>query len=667
MIPTGSNSADSSVLRYRSDIDGLRAIAVVSVILFHLSPSILAGGFLGVDLFFVLSGYLITSIILKEIHEGRFTITKFYERRIRRIIPALIFLIAMVSAVSFWILLPKDLVDYGKSVFASLAFYANIFFWRDVNYFSSSIYTKPLIHIWSLGVEEQFYIFFPILLVFLSKFWRSGLIPIVVMITLSSVIINFLAYQHGLSAAAFYFLPTRAWELGAGAIVGLCLDPDREPTDVFAGWVSFAGLVLIANGLAMFAHTLLFSPNLSIVAGTCLLIAAGRNKRNVVTRALSLPIFTGLGLISYSLYLWHWPIIVGIRYYTAQPLGVGRMVGAACGMLVISYISWRFVEAPFRRKTMRMPRVLGITGGGVALLALAGMVMVLGRGFPQRLDRNASRFNAAIATNYHCLPSEYFPIGPSRGCSLLLPSGKPEDADMVLLGNSHAQMYAPVWKDIIADRHQTGVLIPLDRCQPTPTVNIDPKCAAEAAENLEAVLGLPKVKTVVVATTWVKDRGELKDAAGHTLDNRQNAALQNGLDYLIGRLRAAGKNVVLIGPIPLPKWEVASVLARDVRFGRTPDQPLGEPAAQFEARFSRIISHFKRRDDISVALPHLELCDRQTCHYVIGGRAMYADNNHLAQGEVWRFRKRFAAAYDRARYSGAAPGSADIQDFQEGL
>ena len=646
--PTNRRSADSHVIRYRADLDGMRAIAVTAVVIFHLAKEWLPGGFLGVDLFFVLSGFLITSIIWTEIGNGNFSIGRFYERRVRRIMPALLVLLVPVTLVASLLLLPSDLVGYGKSLLATLTFVANIYFWRDTNYFSPLAETKPLLHVWSLGVEEQYYIFFPILLLLMARYWRRGVFPVVALLTLASFLLNYVAVVKVASAAAFFLLPTRIWELGAGALLGLW--PYRsEPLKFRAGqYLAPAGLILIANGLFRLAATSVFSPSLSVVAGTVLLIVAGRDSSNPVSRLLSQRYLTALGLISYSLYLWHWPIIVLAKYYLARPLRPTEIVLAVVLMVGTSYVSWRYIEAPFRRKSMPIKKVLAIVATVVTSLFAVGAALVLGRGFPQRLNARATVLNNAVGTSFRCPVQDFIAFGSSRACAYALPSRNFADARFALVGNSHVAMYAPVWKQIFAERGLQGLIVPLNGCLPTPTVNLSPRCATAAKLNLDATLALPHVRIVVIGTTWEYGPNDLTNATGQRVDNRADVALQQGLDTLIDRLRKAGKIVVLVGPLPKPGWQVASVLSRDIRFHRTPEQPLEVPAGAFEAQYAAVITHFAHRPDIGFALPHREICDRVACHYVIGGRSIFADDNHLALAEIWRFRPEFEATLDHA-------------------
>jgi len=624
----------------------MRAIAVVAVIIFHLSKSTLPGGYLGVDIFFVLSGFLITSIIWSEMLLGKFTLAHFYERRIRRILPALFLVLIVATCLSIWLLLPADAVDYGKSLIASLAFVANIYFWRDTGYFNPISETKPLLHVWSLGVEEQFYIIFPILLYLIVRFARKRTMLIVLFLVIASLALNYLATAHGAGVPAFFLLPTRAWELGAGALLGLPPTSQLRPSRSIAIVLAAAGLTALANGVLLLVSTAVLTSNLFVIVGTCLLLFAGKNAENPISKILSAKVFSLPGLLSYSLYLWHWPIIVFLKYYLARPLNLMEILVAVFLMSMASFLSWRFIEAPFRREELPIRKVLAVVCAGGAVLAIAGVTIVVGHGFPQRLDPRAAVINEAVGTNYRCGIRDYMPFGASRACSLTLPSRNIADANVALLGNSHAQMYAPVWKSIFAERGLRGLLVPLNGCLPTTTVNISADCAEMAKTNLQSLLGLPAIKTVVIATTWVYGPNDLRTVSGARVDNRDNKALQAGLDALIDTLVQRGRRVVLIGPIPEPGWDVASILSRDLRFGRKLDKPLGESAAAFAARFHDIVAHLQARRDMTLVLPNRLLCDAQTCHYILDGHAMYADNNHLAEGEVRRFVPLFAAAFD---------------------
>jgi peptidoglycan/LPS O-acetylase OafA/YrhL len=631
------------ILHYRADIDGLRAIAVLSVILFHFSRSTLPGGYLGVDMFFVVSGFLITSIIWREAQNGQFSIVRFYDRRIRRIIPALLVVLLFATPLAAVTLLPRDLIGYGKSLLATVLFGANFYFWRETaGYFQVAADQQPLLHTWSLGVEEQFYILFPLMLALLARRWPAGTLPVMGALTLSSLAFNMLAIDVGVGHAAFFLLPTRAWELGVGSILAL-LPLWVSPRGVTASLIAVLGLLLVVIGIV---HPLEgFEPvpvSVAVVGGTALLILSGSQDRWAVNRALRLRPVVYIGLISYSLYLWHWPILVFGQYYLVHSYSAAEVVAAVMVLTTCGSLSWRFIELPFRSKMMPFQTSRYVAAAGVAALATAAVVLIWSDGLPHRLNKDAARINEAVGTNYHCSLSDTLSLGLTRACRMNLPSGNPEDADVVMLGNSHAMMYAPLWASILAERRQTGLLIPVPGCLPTIQVNASLECNRIAQRVLAAVVALGRVRTVILGLTWYDD--SLLDANRGWIDNSDMRALVSALDDLIDQLQRAGKQVVLIGPIAIPGWDVPSVISRRLAFGRMTDQPTFQPASDFAKRFGPVIRHFEARGDIGFARPDLVQCSKERCSYLLDGRSLFADEHHLAAAELWRFRAVFEAS-----------------------
>jgi peptidoglycan/LPS O-acetylase OafA/YrhL len=646
-------SADSDSIAYRADIDGLRAIAVLSVVFFHFSKFALPGGYLGVDMFFVVSGYLISAIIWRELREGRFSIVRFYDRRIRRITPALMVLLLFTTMAASAILLPADLIGYAKSLLATLLFSANIYFWRDTNYFSAAAEQKPLLHLWSLGVEEQFYLLFPLILALLARWWPRFAPHAVALLAIGSLTANLLAGLVGANIPAFFLLPTRAWELGIGAAIAMS-PAGRALRPISAAAISLAGALLIILGLLFPIDTHWFYPAAApIVVGTTLLIVAGRHDRPTVNRLLQLRPVVFVGLISYSLYLWHWPVIVLCRYYLIRPFTLPEAVAALAVMTGLATASWRFIERPFRSREMPIQRVRAL--GGVAGVALAaGAAALLGtHGLPGRLSAQAALIDQAVDTNYRCPISDYLAFGASHACAMNLPSRNPRDAEVILLGNSHAQMYTPVWISILAEHGAAGLLVPATGCLPTVTANISPDCIEVAETNVREILNLPRARTVIVGLTWWHAPGDLIDRRGQVLDNTDNRSLIAALDDLIDRLRDAGKQVVLIGPIAEPGWDVASTMSRELAFGRPLDRPPFSPASEFERRFGSSIRHFESREDVRFARPDRIQCPADRCYYVIDGRSLFSDGNHIAAAELPRFRAMFDGAISAIR----SPGS----------
>lgn len=628
-------SADSRIMAYRPDIDGLRAVAVMAVIAYHFSRRSLPGGFLGVDIFFVLSGFLITSIILREISAGAFSIARFYGRRIRRILPALMTMLMLSCAAAWLVLLPSDLVGFAKSLFATLGFSANIYFWRDTNYFSSIADEKPLLHLWSLGVEEQYYLVFPLILLFLAK--RSWALRGIAVLGIISLALNVAALKVDGSLPAFYLLPTRAWELAAGALCALA-PPAVTP---IAG---YAGALLVSSALAIGTHAYpAFIPHpLPVVFGTALLVY-GASGNHPVNRLLSCNALVFPGLISYSLYLWHWPILVFCKYYLVRDLTTAEQCLAALLMLVLSILSWRFIERPFRESDITMKTVSLIVLAGTIALGLFAGTIVYRSGFSERFSAVAAKMSEASGTNYRCAVSDYLDFEGSKACALALPSREPKDADVVLFGNSHALMYAPLVREIARDDSLSALLVWENGCPPTYGVNISRACKERTDRNIDDIVKLKRARLVLIGSTWnelaAKHPGRKVPSPGTML---------NALDGTIDRLLASGKQVVLIGPLDTPGWDVASIASRSLAFGRPLTRPLYGSLQAFRSRYSNVIDHFERRSDITLARPDLAQCASGRCDYVIDGRSLFADSHHLAQAQLGFFRPAFETAVKKA-------------------
>lgn len=620
---------------YRRDIDGLRAVAVLAVVIYHLAHDWLPGGYLGVDIFFVISGYLITGIIWREVSTGGFSVRRFYERRLRRIAPALLAMLLLVTVVSAVILLPIDLIGFARSLFATLTFVSNVYFWRDTDYFSRAAAEKPLLHTWSLGIEEQFYILFPLLLMATAHFRRSWTPWVIVAVTLASLAANVFALRIGAGLPAFYLLPTRAWELGAGSLLVFVRSPGQR---LVAESLALAGAVLVALALTTSQSWLpgIVPAAAAAVGGSGLLILTG--SRTLVGRGLGLrgPVF--VGLISYSLYLWHWPVIVLAQYWLVRPLTAIETALLIVPILVLAILSWRYVERPFRDRTLTTASLVKFSAGGTMLAAAAASALIVGNGLPGRLNPQAARINAAAGTNYRCPISDYLAFGASRGCKLALPSGDPARADAVLLGNSHAQMYAPLVADILAAHGAQGLLVPANGCLPIAAFNISVECIAIARTNIDAVAALRHARLVILGLTWTADAGPLVDSAGRPAPVQGAAGIADGIAATAAQLRAAGKRVVVIGPLAQPGWDVASTLSRSMAFGRTQPLPLFMPRAAFEQTFAAAIRLLENDPGVVLVRPDRVQCSAGPCAYVIAGDSLFADDNHLAVAALPRFR-----------------------------
>ncbi|MBK9305963.1 MAG: acyltransferase [Nitrospira sp.] len=394
-------------MKYRPEIDGLRAIAVIPVILFHAGMPLFTGGFIGVDIFFVISGYLITTIILTELEAGKFSILHFYERRARRILPALFLVLGLCLPFAWLWLMPADLSEFTGSVLAVLCFSANIYFWRQSDYFDSATELKPLLHTWSLGVEEQFYVFFPIFLLLAWRMRRSGIVGLLVIGSLLSLALA--QYGTGLKpVATFFLLPTRGWELAIGSLIAFHLtdtvrhkEKEHFPS-ALSQILSLAGLGLIIYSILVFHKETPFPSLYTLVptAGAALLILFAR-PNTVVGRVLAGRFLVAVGLVSYSAYLWHQPLFSFARHRSLtdlNPVVIASLVALTFGL---AYLTWRFVERPFRQKAVVSKRVLWGSAAGCALIIASfavGLQVTVGE-----FQSNIHRESQAQFRAYTCM------------------------------------------------------------------------------------------------------------------------------------------------------------------------------------------------------------------------------------------------------------------------
>ena len=355
-------------MAYRSEIDGLRAFALIPVVLFHAGFEWFSGGYVGVDVFFVISGYLITSIILKEKEAGVFTIANFYERRARRILPALFFIIMACIPFAWFLLLPHELKEFGKSVVAVPLFSSNILFWKESDYFAADAELIPLLHTWSLAVEEQFYVFFPLIMMFFWVFGKRWLFVIISIIAISSLALTEWGWRN-FPEANFYLIPTRAWELMIGALLAFYLSQNKQPKGYIGELGSISGLSLILLSVFFLDRTLPFPSLFALppTIGTALVILF-TSRKTLVYRLLSWKVFVVIGLISYSAYLWHQPIFVFTRIYFIDEPKPWLMGLLSILAFVLAYFSWRFIEAPFRNKRRFTQRQIFLAGFAASLL-----------------------------------------------------------------------------------------------------------------------------------------------------------------------------------------------------------------------------------------------------------------------------------------------------------
>lgn len=374
-------------MRYRAEIDGLRAVAVIPVILFHAGFESFSGGYVGVDIFFVISGYLITSIIWKDMGEGKFSLVKFYERRARRILPALFFVMSVCIPFAWIWLQPRDMRDFSQSIAAVSTFSSNILFWLESGYFDAEAELKPLLHTWSLAVEEQYYILFPLFLMItqrLNTIWIIAILGIITLLSFSMA--HWGAYNN--PSASFYLLPMRGGEILLGAFVAFYLMNRNSFIEVALvnQFVSLIGLSLIIYAVFAFNRETPF-PSIYTLIPTigAVLVILFTSDKTLVFRLLSNPVMVGIGLISYSAYLWHQPLLAFSKYRELNEISSIEASILCIVTLPMAYLSWRFIEIPFRNRQVIPTNVLWITAVVMFILLLSfGIAGHLSDGFVNR-------------------------------------------------------------------------------------------------------------------------------------------------------------------------------------------------------------------------------------------------------------------------------------------
>jgi peptidoglycan/LPS O-acetylase OafA/YrhL len=536
---------------YRADIDGLRAVAILPVILFHFGLGYTPGGFVGVDIFFVISGYLITQHVFNEMTAGTFTFASFYERRIRRIAPALLAMLVITTLAASWLLLPAELTAEAKSAVAAIASVANIYFWKTSGYFQDQ--DRPLLHTWSLSVEEQFYLVLPPLLLLLRRFCPHRLKSAMAAIT----VISFLWASWGVfhsPDASFFLLPQRAWELSIGSLLALGALP--IPRSAIARQrVALAGLFLILISVVKLSGAYPFPGVLALppCAGALMIIAAGIEGPSFVSSLLSVRPLRFIGLISYSLYLWHAPVIVLQKYWYRMTFGrtletlfpllgfyraqlMERMIVFLPLTFVLAYLSWRFIEQPFRFGPRRLNRRRAFVYCGVT--ALAGLFLAVGiifaKGFPERLTPEATKI-ASYATrqygdnvNYRggtCFVSSTTADFDKAKCLHV----EDQRDNWLLLGDSQA---AQLWGGLSHTYPEVNVMqATATGCKPAfkSQVGDAPRCLAIVRDVLNNFLPQHRNVLVILAAKWESN------------DMPQ-------LAMTIEALKAAGQRVALVGP-----------------------------------------------------------------------------------------------------------------------
>ena len=636
---------------YRPDIDGLRAIAVLIVIGFHAEIGLLRGGFTGVDVFFVISGYLISGIVFRSLRKGTFSFREFYVRRINRIVPSLAVVLA-ASLVAGWVIsMPTEYRLLGKHTFGGSAFASNIILWREAGYFDSP--HKPFLHLWSLAVEEQFYLVWPPLaLVAWRRKWN--LLVTIGAVVSASFAVSVWMLHRSLTVEAFYFPGTRLWQIGAGALLSQVESRVTSPRS--SGGYGFtklrqagglAGIVLLAATLALVDHETPWPGFLALlpVAGTLLLIGTGPDTW-VGRKLLANRLLVGIGLISYPLYLWHWPLIVFARLVNEGPVGPVAMTLIVALSILLAWLTYKFVEVPIRfgaRKGRSAALLLPalVTIGCVGLVVQSGLIR-------PRLFAAASALDEAINDR----EGPKVPEGLDRDGRPSIASipGAP-DSSVLLTGDSHMAQYWPRFLHLArtsTSRLPTVLLLRYGSCVPMPGVerrgnesalkSARTECARFHRGAME-VADDPRVKSVVFGASWPSYlRNQVTYLEGErlplTVDGPETDRAFAMLAQEFRRLSDSGKRVYVVLDNPVDSaFDPASMLRSRLPGFRATEPLTSVPRSRVVER-SRVVNarlmEAARIGGATVIDPVDFLCGPTACPTVSNqGKPIYRDNNHM--------------------------------------
>ncbi len=651
---------------YRRDIDGLRALAVLVVVGFHAWPAGLPGGFVGVDVFFVISGFLITQIIVAQLNSGGFGLARFYLCRARRILPAYVLVVVVVSALALVVLLPAALQKFGLTLAASGLFLVNHYFVIQNGYFFPSAHEHLLLHQWSLAIEEQFYLLWPLALVGLWKLPGRRQGPVLAAVLLSSLALAQGLIVVGQPSLAFFLLPSRAWELLLGAALALGW-AGRPATRLASEAGGVAGLALIVISAALFSDLTAFPGLWALLpcVGAAMVIWSGLGQvAPLATALLRTRAAVGVGLISYSLYLWHWPLLALGRIVAQRPLETPETLVLLALSLLLAAATWALVELPWRAGSKELaprPRHAVLAGSALAALVMAGGATAAARGFPARTPPAALAQLDGLADMNPRQDDCFVPRGvagaPAPGRCISGPADG-QRYDVLLWGDSHADALAPgvsAWADGRGLRLRQASK---GACPPLLDVRVrdeqrgrDRTCERFNRAMIDELAAHPEVRLVVLSARWpayldARPRYYLDPISLRLLDHAA-ADRPISLDRALGRTldaiaaAAPAARVIILGPVPELPFILPQCLAQAGHLGRSDlscrivsaQTPLAR-AAEADAVIAAVVAN---RPFAAAVFPTRVLCDSAVCRTTDREGALYFDSNHLSASAARRW------------------------------
>lgn len=608
---------------------------MVPVILFHAGFEAFGGGYVGVDVFFVISGYLITSILLREMDEGSFSLLGFYERRARRILPALFFIMLLTIPFAWAWLMPRDLKEFAESVLAVTTFSSNILFWQQSGYFDTQAELKPLLHTWSLAVEEQYYILFPLLLM---ATWRLRKHWILVLLLLATVVSLALA-EWSVSrypAAAFYLLPTRGWEILIGAIAAFHFNRQHPPSPgrLPAETLSLLGLGLIAYAAIAFTEETPFPSLYTLVptVGTLLIILFAR-AGTLTHKLLSLPVFVGIGLISYSAYLWHQPLFAFAKYLSLEAPPIWLMLVLTGVTFPLAYLSWRFIEKPFRSRQRVSGRMILASSLSVALLLIGlGYTGVANNGFDFRLKglllmAEQTARSSPLRDSCHT-GGENFMVA-EEACNI-----HHEDPDWVAFGDSHNVELSYAMAEALKEQGKGIKQLTVSFCAPSYLQTDSSPCTRWTHQAVDHVLKNDRLQNIVftyrIAAALHGDHVGVFPALPDDRDPKLREAFWRSYVGTLKKFTDAGKTVYLVLQAPEVKADVHR-LFRLIDEEANEGTVVGAPRSWWRQRMQYVND---RRGEIPEGVIIIDpadlFCDDDNCYAIEKGTSLYFDDDHMS-------------------------------------
>jgi peptidoglycan/LPS O-acetylase OafA/YrhL len=634
---------------YRKDIDGLRAVAVLPVVFYHAGFNAVQGGFLGVDVFFVISGFLITKILLNELENDSFSLITFYERRARRILPALFAMLFLTTIMAYIFLLPSEFRGYSQSLVSVVAFMSNVYFYLNIDYFSISAAQMPLLHTWSLAIEEQYYLFFPLLLLWIWKKCKQFILPSFLIIFIFSLSYMLWLNHESKISASFYWIFPRAWELMAGSV---CAYWSRDRND--KGFLANIGLTILLVSIFTWSKDI---PHPSVytiipVVGTCLILLYSHNTC-AAYKILSNRLFVAIGLISYSLYLWHQPIFAFmsiksnlIHYDVQTPLGLFLT-------FLLAYLSYKFIETPLRNKNkFNKQFIFSMSTIFLALFGLGGLYSHLNQGVPSRF-KDVVLYTDSITSSpkrnlCHSYNTNY--IKPEDACTFIS-----DDVSWASFGDSHTvEMSYALANEL--EKHDIGIRQhSYTDCPPSLNykTNGNELCSQWINETLSFLEADNSISHVLLGFRY--SYGIYGDnvqsypliPTNVTLNIQSEAVLSDeeklliyweSLEEIIKRLLDSNKTIILLGPIPELPVHIEKITFPNSIFQNTlmfPNLNLITTRDYYDRRHLFILERMRGLSfsENLLFIPVYDLlCKYEGCPAVIEGSALYFDDDHLSLG-----------------------------------